>query len=122
MTSKQQKAIELLVSGDFNTYEEIAEHVKVSRKTLYNWRREEKFTKELSKEINLKLTRIVPKALNKIERLIDSDNEHIALMAAKNILDRAGYKAVDKLKLDSNIETNQTTGVAFIGMLEEWSE
>ena len=122
MTSKQQKAIELLVSGDFNTYEEIAEHVKVSRKTLYNWRREEKFTKELSKEINLKLTRIVPKALNKIERLIDSDDEHIALIAAKNILDRAGYKAVKKLKLDSNIETNQTTGVAFIGMLEEWSE
>lgn len=122
MTGKKEKALELLVLGQFKTYDDVAQELKISVKTLYNWRKEEEFSKELNRRINIKIGGIAPKALKKMEKLIDSDDPHVALLASKDVLDRAGYKATDKVDVNADTRMSGAVNVCFEGELDEWSE
>lgn len=92
MKAKQIKAMDMLISGNYTTCE-IAEELKISRKTLYNWRTDEEFDAEFRHRLSLKLGAIAPKAVKRIDKLIDSETERIALDASRDILDRTGFKA-----------------------------
>ena len=120
MEAKRLKALEILVSGDYKSYEEVADKLKITRRTLYNWRNEEEFSAELERRIKIKIGGIVPRAIKKLDELIDSKKEIIALQAAKDILDRGGYKATDKIDINGKTESNMS--VSFEGDLSEWSE
>ena len=120
MEAKRLKALEILVSGDYKSYEEVAGKLKITRRTLYNWRNEEEFSAELERRIKIKIGGIVPRAIKKLDELIDSKKEIIALQAAKDMLDRGGYKATDKIDINGKTESNMS--VSFEGDLSEWSE
>lgn len=120
MEARKLKALEILVSGDYRTYEEVADRLKINRRTLYNWRNEEEFSKELDRRIRIVVGGIAPRALKKLDELIDSKNEQVALQAAKDMLDRGGFKAAEKIDLNGKTESSMT--VSFEGELNEWSE
>lgn len=120
MKAKQLKALEMLVKGDYDTYEEAADKLKISPKTLYNWRQDEEFSKEYDKRIRIKLGGMAARAAKRIDELIDSENPDVAFRASKDVLDRTGYKTADKL--DINAETTGQISVAFEGELNDWSE
>ncbi len=98
---KQRNAIEMLISADL-TNNEIAEELKITPKTLYNWRQSEEFSAELNRKMRLRLSGAAPKALKKMEKLIDSKNEMVAHLSAKDILDRAGYAAEENVNINGN--------------------
>lgn len=120
MKAKQLKALEMLVKGDYDTYEEAADKLKISPKTLYNWRQDEEFSKEYDKRIRIKLGGMAARAAKRIDELIDSENPDVAFRASKDVLDRTGYKTADKL--DISAETTGQISVAFEGELDDWSE
>lgn len=122
MTAKQLKALEILVSGDYNSFGEVADELKISERTLYNWRKDEEFSSELTRRINIKIGGIAPRALKKIEKLLDCAIPEVALKSAKDILDRAGYKAKEKLDVNADANINACVEVSFEGELNEWSE
>lgn len=122
MVGKKEKALELLTLGEYNTFDEVAKALKISRKTLQRWRGEEEFSKELNRRINIKIGSLAPRALRKMEKLLNSYDEDIVLKSSKDILDRAGYKATDKVNIDADATVKGTVSVAFEGDLDEWSE
>lgn len=107
LKAKQIKAVDMLVSGDF-TFEEIAAELKISPKTLYNWRQNEDFNAELNRKMRLKISGIAPKALKKMEKLINAKSEMVSHLASKDILDRAGFEP------DSNININGAAAVQIV--------
>ena len=122
MRGKKEKALEMLVLGEYNTLGELAKKLKISERTLFNWRQEEEFSKELTRRINIKIGSLAPRALRKMEKLLNSYDEDIVLKSSKDILDRAGYKATDKVNVEADAKVSGVVSVSFEGDLNEWSE
>lgn len=99
MSGKKAKALAMLVSGDFKL-SEIAKELKISEKTLYNWRQEEEFDAELKRRMNIKVGTIAARALHVQSELLKSKSEMVKHLAAKDILDRAGYNADSKVQIN----------------------
>lgn len=118
---KKLKALEKLVSGDFETYEGLADELKITSATLRNWRNEEEFAAELERRMRIKIGGIAARALKRMNELIDEDG-NVAFSAAKDILDRAGYKSAEKVSVGGELNTNGALSVSFEGELDEWSE
>lgn len=91
LSPKQRKCIEMLVAGNF-TQKEIANTINVSENTICNWKKNEEFMAEynclLSKSINL----MAAKAFQTETSLLKAKSEMVRLLAAKDILDRGGFK------------------------------
>lgn len=99
MKGKREKAVLMLVSGEYSL-KEIAEELKISERTLYNWRNEEEFSAEVEKRTRLKISALANKALKKQAELLDCRSLMVSHLAAKDIMDRAGYNANSKIQLD----------------------
>lgn len=101
MAKNKEKALEILVSGEYSSYEEVAQRLQISAKTLYNWRNEEEFADEYDRRIKIKIGGAAAKALRKQEKLLASKNDMVAHLAAKDILDRAGFGADTGINIKS---------------------
>ena len=107
LTKRHRTAIELLIEGELSI-DEIAQNVKTTRQTLYNWRKDPNFEQEYNEQLNeierrtkRRISRMVDTALERQERILTkSRNDNAAAMVAKDVLDRAGYAP------DSNINVN----------------
>lgn len=107
ITKKHKTAINLLIDGRFSQ-EEIAQNVKVSRKTLYNWIKDPDFEQEYNEQLNeierrikRRISRMVDTALTRQELILEkSGNDNAAAIVAKDVLDRAGYAP------DNNVNIN----------------
>lgn len=87
LTAKQTKAVALLFDG--KTKKEIAEELKVTEKTIYNWRQLEEFKKELQKLSNDYLTEIRANLIKNQEKLaLSAKSEMVKFSATKDLLDR----------------------------------
>lgn len=103
---KQRKCIEMMISGAMSQAE-IARELKVTEQTICNWKKDETFASELEKANRLVIYSLVPKAINKIAALLNAESEQVQLAAAKDILDRTGFKAQDKIQLDGTLKTSE---------------
>lgn len=99
ISPKQRKCIELWVSGGLSQ-KEIAGAVKVSENTITNWKKGEEFSTELTAAQKAKIKDTAAKAFKREVDLLDAESEMVQLQAAKDILDRAGYKADDSVKVE----------------------
>jgi predicted DNA-binding protein YlxM (UPF0122 family) len=101
ITPKQEKAINMLIYED-KSKGEIARALKITPQTLSNWLNPNKtphfleaFEKELAVADRLRKNNyrvIAQKAQDKLVKLMDSRNKHVAFQACKDLLDRAGDK------------------------------
>lgn len=100
MDAKKEKALVMLVSGDL-TFGEIAQRLKISEKTLYNWRKEDEFDAELRRRLNIKMGTIAAAALRTQSSLLKAKSDMVKHLAAKDLLDRAGYVPDSNINLSS---------------------
>ena len=107
LTSKQIRAIELLVYTDM-LKQEIAEEVGVSTTTFSIWMRKEHFQDALKEEMHRGFKEMATKARRKLGQLMDSEVDSVALSASKDVLDRAGYGATQKVE---NTITNKEINI-----------
>lgn len=111
LNNKQLQAVELLVyTNKFK--QEIAEEVGVSGTTMSLWLRKPEFQDAIKAEMSRAFQPLAYKARRRLEGLIESDNEQVALSASKDVLDRAGYGATQKVE---NTITNKEITIEITG-------
>ncbi len=113
LTKKRKTALRLLFEGNC-TVDEIAEIVKVSPRTLYNWQNDEDFKaalKELEDDFDRKtrsrIRALVRGALERQERILtQSRNDNAAAVVAKDVLDRAGFMPDNNVNIAGDMDFN----------------
>ena len=107
---RQKKCIEMLVSGAM-TQADVAAALKVSEQTICNWKKNEEFAEELAAANRLVISSLVPAAVQRTKALLNAESEAVQLAAAKDILDRAGYKPQDNIKLNADLTSEKLADV-----------
>lgn len=100
---KQVKCLELMIRGDM-TDKAIAEEINITQKTICEWKKNNKeFQDQYNTMMRSALQYAAPKAFKKQMSLLDSDNDMVAHLAAKDIMDRSGFKPPDKVELNAEV-------------------
>lgn len=111
LNNRQLQAVELLVYTN-KLKQEIAEEVGVSGTTMSTWLKKPEFQDAIKAEMARAFQPLAYKARRRLENLIESDNEQVALSASKDALDRAGYGATQKVE---NTITNKEITIEITG-------
>lgn len=104
---KQTKCIEMLAIGQY-TQAQIAKELKISEQTICNWKKNSEFATELNEKIRICIQTLAPKAVNTMEKLLNSDSDNVRFSAAKDILDRTGFKPSDNINVNGTIAAEQS--------------
>lgn len=97
---KQIKCLELMVKGEM-TDKDIAAAINITQKTICDWKKNcKEFQDEYNTLMRSSLQYAAPKAFRKQIALLDSKNDMVAHLAAKDIMDRAGFAPTDKLEVE----------------------
>ena len=100
---KQIKCLELMIRGDMND-KDIAAAINITPKTLCEWKKKDaEFQDEYHSLMRNALQYAAPKAFRKQMALLQSKNDMVAHLAAKDIMDRAGFSPVDKIDLNADM-------------------
>jgi len=101
----------LYLSGQY-TLIKIAELMGVHVNTLNKWLKREDVSNYLSSVladqhelVTMQLSAMTSKATNKLNSLIDSNIDGVALQAVKDVLDRGGHKAKQEVRKEVTITT-----------------
>ena len=107
LNAKMLKCIELMVYTDMQK-QEIARELGVANNAISRWMSREDFQKALQDEMHRGFNSLAIKARRKLEDLIDSNNDGVALGACKEVLNKAGYMETQKVeqKIDSIIRVD----------------
>ena len=98
LSGKQKRCIELMLEGEL-LLKDIAEELGVTPKTISTWKKDETFIEVYEEAVKSALRYSAVKAMGKVEKLMDSSNDFVALYAAQDVLNRAGFKPTDKMEL-----------------------
>ena len=107
LTPKQKRCIELMVSGELKQ-KEIAAQIKVSEQTICTWKKNTDFMAEYESLLRNKMRSLAATAFQTETKLLKARSEMVRLMAAKDILDRAGFKPEDNVNLNADLDLNIT--------------
>lgn len=103
MASKQMKAIILMVTTE-KKQKEIAKEIGVNEATISRWKKQEDFNKAKKDYERGYLSSLSAKALRTLAELLDSNTDYVRLAAAKDILDRTGYKPTESIEMIRPVE------------------
>ena len=102
LNSNMLKCIQLMVYTD-KQKQEIVKELGVAPNAISRWMAREDFQKALQEEMQRGFKDLAVKARKKLDKLIDSPNDGVALGACKEVLNKAGY--METQKIDANVET-----------------
>lgn len=100
LNGKHYKAIELILYSNLSN-QEMAKEIGVDECTLSRWKNEPLFQEEMHRQMEKKFNRMAIAAQARTYELLNAESESVALSAAKDILDRAGFKPTDKTEISS---------------------
>jgi len=86
------------------TQKQIANEIEVSEKTICEWKKQKEFKDEIDKSIKENFGSLAIDAQKELKKLLKSNNEYIRIQAVKDILDRAGYKPIEKREIKDDTE------------------
>lgn len=93
-----------MIRGDM-TDKQIAEAINITQKTICEWKKKDKeFQDEYNLLMRTSLQYAAPKAFRRQMSLLNSKNDMVAHLAAKDIMDRAGFNPVDKIDLNADVD------------------
>ena len=98
LNPKQRKCIELMIDGSY-TQKQIAEQLNVSENTISNWKKNNEFMGEYNTTLKTNINSVAAKAFATQMKLLNARSEMVKYMVSKDILDRAGFKASEKIDL-----------------------
>lgn len=113
LTPKMQRFVNMYVTGQYSV-NKLAQLLEVHPNTLFNWLRRddvkeviETMQKSTTEVVQLQLKALTLKAANKLNSLIDSPIDGVALQAVKDVLDRSGHKPKQEIKVDKTVTYEQ---------------
>ncbi|MGL5676832.1 MAG: phBC6A51 family helix-turn-helix protein [Cellulosilyticaceae bacterium] len=96
---KQIKAIAMMVY-EGKSQKEAADELKLHYNTITNWKKDPDFIEALNKEVRKGLDSASAQALKTMVGLLTCRSDIVKFNAAKDILDRTGFKPTDKQEID----------------------
>lgn len=102
LTEKQAQCLEMMLTTN-KTQKDIAFILGVSEPTITSWKKNEEFVNEFNQAIRDGIKSSAAKAYQAMEKLLSSKNENIRYAAAKDILDRSGFRPDAKLNITGTI-------------------
>lgn len=140
LKKKQLKAVRLVFEGKKN-HSEIADELKISERTLYNWKHDPEFNQAVIDLGNETLGSNVGKLMANMTKLaFRGRNDYVKLQATTYLLDKVGFGLRDqqqinesnerlrKLRAEADIARAKADDVAVgneesnITILDEWSD
>ena len=103
LSEKQMQCIKLMVIEN-KTQKQIAKELKITEQTICNWKKDKEFKNEIEKNIKENFGSLAIDAQKELKKLLKSNNEYIKMQAVKDILDRAGYKPVERREIKDDTE------------------
>lgn len=103
LSEKQMQCINLMVIEN-KTQKQIAKELKITEQTICNWKKDKEFKNEIENNIKENFGSLAVEAQKELKKLLKSNNEYIKMQAVKDILDRAGYKPVEKREIKDDTE------------------
>lgn len=108
---KIQRFIHLYMTGQY-TINKLAQLLEVHPNTVSNWLRRSDIREVINDMqqathdiVTIQLKALTLKATNRLNQLVDSPIDGVAFQAVKDILDRAGHKAKQEIKIDKTVRT-----------------
>ena len=98
LNEKQQKCVILMITSN-KTQKQIAKEIQVSENTICEWKKDKEFKDEIQKQMKDNFGSLAIEAQRELKKLLKSKNENVKMQAVKDILDRAGYKPIEKSEL-----------------------
>lgn len=98
LNEKQQKCVMLMITGN-KTQKQIAKEIQISENTICEWKKNKEFKEEIQSQIKDNFGSLAIEAQKELKKLLKSKNENIKMQAIKDVLDRAGYKPIEKTEL-----------------------
>ena len=107
LNANMLKCINMMVYTD-KQKQEIARELGVANNCISRWLQREDFQEELKNEMHRGFNSLALKARRRLNQLIDSNNDVVALGACKEVLNKAGYMETQKVeqKIDTEIRVN----------------
>lgn len=103
LSEKQIQCINLMVIEN-KTQKQIAKELKITEQTICNWKKDKEFKNEIENNIKENFGSLALDAQKELKKLLKSNNEYIKMQAVKDILDRAGYKPVERREIKDDTE------------------
>jgi transposase-like protein len=103
LKKRQLEVIRLMAEGQL-TQKEICHAIGVNESTICRWKKDEEFMNELNSQIKENIIAEAPKAFKTISNLLKAKSEMVRLQAAKDILDRAGHKPIEKQEIKQEVK------------------
>lgn len=103
LIEKQMQCINLMVIEN-KTQKQIAKELKITEQTICNWKKDKEFKNEIENNIKENFGSLALDAQKELKKLLKSNNEYIKMQAVKDILDRAGYKPVERREIKDDTE------------------
>lgn len=103
LSEKQIQCINLMAIEN-KTQKQIAKELKITEQTICNWKKDKEFKNEIENNIKENFGSLALNAQKELKKLLKSNNEYIKMQAVKDILDRAGYKPVERREIKDDTE------------------
>lgn len=109
LSSKQAECLKLMILNPKAKGRELAEILNVTEKTISQWKNHNAdFQTEYKTLVESKLQYAAAQALEKQIALLGSKNDMVAHLAAKDLLDRTGFKPTEKVEQSIDMELTVT--------------
>ena len=107
LNANMLKCINMMVYTD-KQKQQIASELGVANNCISRWMARQDFQEELKNEMHRGFNSLALKARRRLDQLIDSNNDVVALGACKEVLNKAGYMETQKVeqKIDTEIRVN----------------
>lgn len=111
LTSKQQRFVHMYMTGQY-TLNKLAQLLEVHPNTLGKWLKRQDVKDAIAEiqegthqQVQVELKMLTLKATQKLAELMNSPIDGVALQAVKDVLDRAGHKQKQEIKIDKTVTT-----------------
>lgn len=102
---KQVECLKLMMQNPKIKGKDLAVALKVSEKTISQWKNKNpEFQDEYNALVRSKIQYAATQALGKQIELLQSRNDMVAHLAAKDLMDRAGFNPVEKIEQEVDTE------------------
>lgn len=107
LKTKQVECLKLMMQNPKISGKELAETLDVTEKTISQWKNKNtEFQDEYNTLVRSKIQYAAAQALGKQIELLQSRNDMVAHLAAKDLMDRAGFNPVEKVEQEIDMDLN----------------
>lgn len=111
MPPKMQRFLHLYMTGQYSI-NKLAQLLELHPNTLHNWMRRKEVKNAITEMqgvthdvVSNQMKAMTLKAMERMRELMDSPIDGVALQAVKDVLDRAGHKPKNEIKVDKTVTT-----------------